>query len=205
MKESTSTLTLGEIFNQVERTTPAERKNVAEKLAYYKKVEQDPLFNRKEYVKKRLLPDWEAKRVLRNRELEWKKVINLCRTIKDDSFLLEELQKTWRLNRRMTIRTAEEPTTLSPKLKQTLVKREAEIFKPKLHNQKRYLPRIKNSRLTPEQVRELTGVVVSQGLDVEYDLVQTVVEYMGDLLDLQDKRQEKKVELYTKQKKEGNA
>lgn len=146
---------------------------------YQDKMSEDPLFNRKAHIKrKRADSEWLTKRGDRGNVLEWAKMITRIRESNlPTNELAEEIASEKRLyicNNNHTHKETEKTV---------------------------YRPRIRNTVLTDKQIEELKDFTLAQGLTSDMELIQTTVEYDGEMKGIDDRREEKKVDIYTAQSK----
>lgn len=148
--------------------------------AYYKKrMEEDPMFNRKAHIKRKAAdPEWQTKRGRKNNKNEWKKIIAYIREANlSEEDLANALSEKWTLFRRTS---SDAPARL--KTSKTV-----------------YRPRIINRLLTDEEIRELNDAALSKGLATEVTVLKTSVKYAGEMGRIDDLRDENLVDIYTLQ------
>lgn len=148
--------------------------------AYYKKkMEEDPMFNRKAHIRRKAAdPEWQTKRGRKNNKNEWEKIIAYIResTLSEED-LATALSEKWTLFRRTPL---DAPARL--KTSKTV-----------------YRPRIINRLLTDEEIRELNDTALSKGLATEVTVLKTSVKYAGEMGRIDDLRDENLVDIYTLQ------
>lgn len=152
-------------------------RGVAQKQ-YQNKIKEDPLFNRKQHIKRKKADEmWLTKRADRNNVLEWIKIITM---IRESDLPTEELaekiaqdKRAWKISNNRQTRKETDKTV--------------------------YRPRIRNTVLTEKQIQELEDFTLAQGLSSEMEMIKTTVEYDGEMRGIEDKQEEKRVDIYTAQ------
>ena len=145
---------------------------------YQDKIKEDPLFNRKQHIKRKKADEmWLTKRADRNNVLEWIKIITM---IRESDLPTEELaekiaqdKRAWKISNNSQTRKETDKTV--------------------------YRPRIRNTVLTEKQIDELKDFTLAQGLTSDMEMIKTTVEYDGEMRGIEDKREEKQVDIYTAQ------
>lgn len=147
---------------------------------YKKKMEEDPLFNRKVYIKRKAeREDYNVERGRHNKVIMWQRIVEYIREseLASDELAIE-------LNEKYHIGYSSS-------------------YKPFKTTEKRvYRPRIRNTTLTDEEIQGLVNSALASNLTCEQEVIKTVVSYVGEMLNIEDKREEKEVDIYTAQTKE---
>lgn len=169
-------------YSSEKRHAQYERDKAAGKTqeAYKKKMEEDPLFNRKVYIKRKAeQEDYNVERGRHNKVVMWQKIIEYIREseLASDELAIE-LNEKYHIGYSST-------------------------YKPFNTTEKRvYRPRVRNTTLTDEEIQELANSALASNLTCEQEVIKTVVSYVGEMLNIEDKREEKEVDIYTAQTKE---
>lgn len=148
------------------------------KTKYYaEEMKKDPLYNRKRHIRNKAKDlHWEDGKNERYNYSLWLKLVLL---IKESDDAPEELAETLARDYNLSRRSRGEHD----------------------YNRTIYRPRIRNSVLTQEQIEEITGFTLKHGLTPETEVIKTSVIYAGEMEHIDDKREEKQVDIYTSQNK----
>ena len=143
---------------------------------YQDKIAKDPMYNRKAHIRRMAKNEqWQTERGRKNNQNDWLKLVEYIKeSDKEAEALAKELAEAWTLYRHTT------------KTKS---------------NKKVYRPRMTNRVLTEQEIRELNDEALSLGLSTETEVVKSSVKYQGEMGRIDDKRDEKRVDIYTMQPK----
>lgn len=158
------------------------RKQLGKPQAYYKqRMEEDPLFNRKVHIRRKSDdPEWLTRRAERGNVLEWIKIITMIRESDLPTVELAEKiaaeKRAWKIcNNNQTHKETDKSV---------------------------YRPRIRNTVLTEKQIEQLEDFTLAQGLTSEMELIKTSVFYDGEMRGIDDRQEEKQVDIYTAQSRD---
>lgn len=145
---------------------------------YYKeKMAKDPLFNRKEHIKRKAANvNWQTVKGSRENFQYWSNVVKFIRESVDmpHQELVQKLSDDWWICRRYNKPKSVEGKTV-------------------------YRPRVTNKVLSEEEIKELDNFALSQGLSSQHELIRTTVSYFGELKDIDSREENKEVDIYTAQ------
>lgn len=152
-------------------------------VRYKEKMNEDPLFNRKVYLEKVTKDsEYNIKRAAHNNVAKWEQLIEyILASGKTSKELAEELSAKYRVCY---------TSVYEANHKRAVERKEGTYI---------YRPRVRNTLLNSEQLEALEIFAEQKGLAVEREILRTEVLYNGDMLGIDDRREEKKVDIYTAQ------
>jgi len=147
---------------------------------YREKIAEDPLFNRKNHIRRKSADlNWQTDRGDRQNLALWNKIIAY---VQSSDKTVEDLTNELNLKYRLFYRSHEHKNT------------QRDVYRP----------RIQQSRLTDEQKKELAEYTMSAGLTSEAEITKTSVIYKDRCVGIDHKPQQKRVDVYTGHEKELN-